>query len=123
MRKENSKAIILFLAGVICFLVVFILLQSVSNSRSDTHQDNFETVETADISNRQNIGDTKTENRVVVYITGAVVSPGVYELSPDSRLCDAVSIAGGFSDNADKNSVNLALPLKDGEHLHVHERN
>lgn len=54
-----------------------------------------------------------------VHICGAVNEPGVYELSPDSRLFEAVAMAGGFADNADTELVNLALPVIDGSRIQI----
>ena len=55
----------------------------------------------------------------VLYITGAVVSPGVYRLPPDIRVHHLVDAAGGLLPNADPVQVNLAAPLADGVHVHV----
>ncbi len=55
----------------------------------------------------------------VLYITGAVASPGVYRLPPDSRVHHLVDAAGGLLPNADPVQVNLAAPLSDGVHVHV----
>ena len=52
-----------------------------------------------------------------VQVVGAVVNPGVYELPPDSRVMDAVALAGGLTDKADPASVNLARVIQDGEQL------
>jgi competence protein ComEA len=54
-----------------------------------------------------------------VQVVGAVVNPGVYELPPDSRVMDAVALAGGLTDKADPASVNLARVVQDGEQLVV----
>ncbi len=54
-----------------------------------------------------------------VYVTGAVKSPGVYKLSEDSRIFQAIDAAGGFTSRADDTSLNLAEPLADGVHVHV----
>ncbi|MCL2497879.1 MAG: SLBB domain-containing protein, partial [Symbiobacteriaceae bacterium] len=51
---------------------------------------------------------------IVIYLVGAVRQPGVYTLPPTARLVDAIQLAGGFSDDADQEGVNLAMPLKDG---------
>lgn len=55
----------------------------------------------------------------VVYVTGAVMSPGVYEVPENSRVNDAVKRAGGFSIHADPEGINLAARLTDGAHLRV----
>lgn len=54
---------------------------------------------------------------IVVYVCGAVVKAGVYELPADSRVNDAVLAAGGFADNADETYVNLAAPVSDGTQI------
>ena len=54
-----------------------------------------------------------------IHIAGAVVRPGVYELEDGSRVADAVEAAGGFVAEADKNALNLAEFLEDGERLDI----
>lgn len=54
-----------------------------------------------------------------VYISGEVARPDVYELPSGAILLDAVNAAGGFSEEANREIVNLALPLSDGMHVHV----
>jgi competence protein ComEA len=56
---------------------------------------------------------------LLVHVLGAVASPGVYELDEGARVVDAVAAAGGFGEQADQGSVNLARPLVDGEQLRV----
>ncbi len=63
--------------------------------------------------------DNELPDSVVVYVCGAVVNPGVYELSEGSRIDDAVMAAGGFSEDADRTYVNLAARLSDGSKLQI----
>ncbi len=63
--------------------------------------------------------DNEPPENVVVYVCGAVVNPGVYELSEGSRIDDAVTAAGGFSEDADRTYVNLAARLSDGSKLQI----
>jgi competence protein ComEA len=56
---------------------------------------------------------------VIVYISGAVGVPDVYELPSDARIKDLVLAAGGLTSDADPGRINLAEPLKDSEHVHV----
>lgn len=57
---------------------------------------------------------------IFVHIDGAVVAPGVYELTgPLPRVNDAVIAAGGLAEDADTSALNLAAVLSDGEKIHV----
>ncbi len=63
---------------------------------------------------------SQTEStKIVVDIKGAVKNEGVYELSAGSRVTDVVKLAGGFTDEADKKSVNLAEKLSDEAVIYV----
>jgi len=54
-----------------------------------------------------------------VHICGEVKSPGVYELSEGSRVFEAVEAAGGFTDEAEENLLNLAEKIADGMKIEV----
>lgn len=56
---------------------------------------------------------------VVVHVSGAVVSSGVYELPEGSRVSDAIDAAGGMADDASGDALNLARILNDGEQVIV----
>lgn len=62
---------------------------------------------------------TPTPAPIKVYVTGAVVAPGVYTLLPGSRVEDAVEAAGGFMPDAASEQINLASLLWDGAQIHV----
>lgn len=61
--------------------------------------------------------------KVVVDVEGAVINPGVYNLTPKSRVVDALAAAGGMSDEADRpyveKNINLAQKVSDGLKIYV----
>lgn len=57
-----------------------------------------------------------------VHIAGAVNRPGLYRLPPGSRVDDAIRAAGGPTEEADLNSLNLATKVKDGDKVLVPKR-
>lgn len=60
-----------------------------------------------------------TGDRIVVDISGAVVEPGVYDLPANSRVRDAVLVAGGLTDEADRARINMAAKISDGQKIYV----
>ncbi len=56
---------------------------------------------------------------IIVHVSGAVADPGVVTLLTGARVFEAVSDAGGATDDADLERVNLAALVADGEHVHV----
>lgn len=56
---------------------------------------------------------------IVVDIKGAVHKEGVYKLAKGSRITDLIELAGGLTDQADKNAINLAEKLSDEKVIYV----
>jgi len=57
--------------------------------------------------------------RILVYVAGEVVTPGVYALTPGARAQAALARAGGPKSDADLIAVNLAAPVDDGAEIAV----
>ena len=66
--------------------------------------------------------ENSEKSGVYVYICGEVAAPGVYELSKDSRIYEAVDAAGGFTENAARESVNLASKVSDGMQITIYNK-
>jgi competence protein ComEA len=57
---------------------------------------------------------------VLVFVSGAVEHPGLYELSPDARVADALAAAGGITTLADPGHLpNMAERVHDGRQINV----
>ena len=56
---------------------------------------------------------------IAVHVCGAIKQPGVYFLEEGARIVDAISEAGGFSEEADQEYVNQALVLQDGMKIDI----
>jgi competence protein ComEA len=57
---------------------------------------------------------------VLVFVSGAVAHPGLYELSPAARVADAIAAAGGVTTLADPGHLpNMAQRVNDGRQINV----
>jgi competence protein ComEA len=56
---------------------------------------------------------------MVVDVAGAVRRPGLVRLAKGARVSDAVARAGGLTRGAERDAVNLAAPVSDGQQVLV----
>ena len=59
---------------------------------------------------------------IKVYVTGAVVMPGVYSLRDGARLHELVEAASGARADADLDAINLAARIRDEDHWRIPAR-
>lgn len=62
---------------------------------------------------------TATPAPIIVFVSGAVVRPGIYGLAAEARVADAIAAAGGVTSEANGAVVNQAERLWDGAQVHV----
>ncbi|MFP3905010.1 MAG: helix-hairpin-helix domain-containing protein, partial [Armatimonadota bacterium] len=60
--------------------------------------------------------------QILVQIAGEVHHPGVYRLAGKSRVMDAIAAAGGLTENADTESLNLVARVTDGQKLTIESK-
>ena len=63
--------------------------------------------------------ESTTEISIYVYVCGHVNQPGVYQLSANSRICDAITLAGGITEDGNGEVLNQAEHMTDGQTLYV----
>lgn len=102
----------LAVAAVVLAAVAWTLLASPSSSVGGVD---------AAVLPRASVASTTSavSERSLVYVTGAVASPGVYRLRPGARVADVLDAAGGPLPDADVVRLNLAAVVADGERVYV----
>lgn len=106
MAQLNKKIIAVAVAVVFCVLAGFWPQQREENIL-ELEQQAMQTEEAA------------AEAKITVYVSGAVAKPGLHEIAPGSRAVDAIEAAGGMTEEANKDRVNLAKICKDGMQVNV----
>jgi len=59
---------------------------------------------------------------VYVHIAGAVTAPGVYTLADGARIFEAIAAAGGTTEDANTDELNLVAKVADGQKLVIPAR-
>lgn len=62
---------------------------------------------------------TQSGGKIFIDIAGEVKNPGVYEVTSDSRIFEAIEKAGGLTEKADTTNVNQAETVKDGQKISI----
>ncbi|MCW5941668.1 MAG: SLBB domain-containing protein [Fimbriimonadaceae bacterium] len=76
---------------------------------------------TARFLDMSDVESSKSPGKAMVYVTGAVKNPGLYEIPLGARAIEAIAAAGGATEKADLERVNLAQRMPDGAHVAVPE--
>lgn len=119
------KKFVVFALVIIILIVGFIIM----NNSNDIVEASSESSTVKKSSNdgvtpkRKETKDTKDEvTRIKVDIKGSVVSPDVYEVDSNSRVIDIINIAGGVTEDADTDSINLSKKVSDEDVIIIYSR-
>ena len=119
-KKEILKKIWI-IAIFIIGIIIFIIYQNKNNKMEDfdeiEFEENFIEIEKDNIDERN--AETEIKEKIKIYIIGEVNNPGVKELDVGARIEDAINSAGGITEYANLNQVNLAYSLEDGEKIYI----
>ena len=63
--------------------------------------------------------DETYTGRVRVTLSGAVAKPGEYTVDNGARICDVIYGAGGVTEDAELNEINLDAIVMDGTKIHI----
>lgn len=105
MAQLNKKIMAIAVAVVLCLLAAF----WPHEREADVLKIEQQAVDTA----------SEEEAKITVYVSGAVANPGLHEIAPGSRAVEAIAAAGGMTEEANKDKVNLAKICKDGMQVNV----
>lgn len=123
-EKSESKGkpkvqFIIGIAIVVLAIIVFILWNLFSSSSGEFQVGEKDNSKQA---NEQTNANKQEEASIYVHISGCVNKPGLYELSAKARVAEAIEKAGGASDEANLDALNLAEKLQDGQHIVVESK-
>ncbi len=115
--SEVSLPVVVGVAVVAVAVAVVVVYSAVTVANSQAFEITHAQDETT--AEQEPVSSPAEDAGVYVHVAGCVVSPGVYEVPANSRVSDAVDAAGGFTDDADASSLNLARVVADGEQIVV----
>ena len=92
--------------------------ENVANSTSIEEQEGANLNEENSIKIREST-NLNGNKKIIVHISGEVISPGVISLEEGARIIDAINMADGVTEEADLSKVNLAYVLEDAQKIYI----
>jgi len=111
---KRNKLICIFISIIILSAVGYIILYINEEKNKITFETPVEVIEKKE--------EIVVKNRIFVDIGGEVLYPGLYELDEGSRIYDVITLAGGVTEEASLDDVNLAYILSDGIKVTIPKR-
>lgn len=92
------------------------------NDKSDNKSKKSSDLDSMDTQNANDgteldVNDKKS--RIIVYVCGAVTQAGVYDVKNGARVIDAIYKAGGMTEDAASEYINLASTVEDGQKIYI----
>lgn len=78
-----------------------------------------ESVDLPSVTHESNVMVEETSEEIFVYVNGAVKNPGVYCVNRNTRIYQVIDMAGGMTGKAQKDCLNLAEKVQDGQEIKV----
>jgi competence protein ComEA len=110
-KQRIAQIIFLSIAGIIAFVVIYVILKRPEPAPPPLVI-TLQPRPTAE-------PPTPTPATINVYVSGAVKKPDVYALPLNAIVKDAIAAAGGPTDEADLDRINLATRLSDQMQVYV----
>ena len=114
--NKKQKILLIIIISIITLGIIYYSQIVKTSEEFDIDEQNLEIVE--------NKTEEKTEDidqvaKIIVHVSGAVKQEGIVELEENSRVADAIELAGGVREDAYMKDVNLAELLEDGMKIYI----
>lgn len=88
-------------------------------------EDNVETIENTNLMANMDEEEKEEEPEQLVFhvdVKGAVEAPGVYEVNEGAIISDVITLAGGFTEDAVQDTINLSKKVSDEMVIYVYTK-
>lgn len=115
---RNRKQIIIIFISIIILATITSTIIYYTNDKKKIESNNTKLLVKKDtkpdkVQENKEAPNTREEQLYTVDIKGCVNSPGIYQMSPSSRIIDVIEKAGGLTENANTTVINLSKKIKD----------
>ena len=116
---HNIKSKIVIAIAVI--IIIIGIIYQIKKSNEELEEINYQNLIVQNVQETEEIVEKNTAQKeyIKIHVTGQVKISGIIELESGSRISDAIEKAGGITEFANLDEVNLAYCLEDGQKLYI----
>ena len=116
-QKQSMK---LYVMGSLVFILLIVVAIIFLQYDQKEERQMFEDFSIEESDESLSVAEEETVEVIIkVDVKGAVVRPGLYMAKSDDRVLDLIEQAGSFTEDADRNGVNLAQRVEDQMVIYV----
>ncbi len=116
--NQNKKNYIKVLLVLLVFVVAGVIFSCSMKNKAKKAEEAVVLEEETTLAEAEST-ETESEEPLCVHVCGSVNQPGVYYLKQGARIHEAVELAGGLTEEADTEYVNLAKEAEDGVQIYI----
>lgn len=121
MEKFKNNKLIYLIICIITIIICLIIYIAKNNDNTYVIENNMINNNTNNFISEEE--KNEKEETVFIHIIGEVNNPGVVEVKKGSRIKDVIEQAGGLTENADIEKVNLVYEVSDGQKINIPNKN
>ncbi len=115
MKDQQKRTLLIIILYIVIFGIFIFIRNKGTNIKLDNQLALSQNVE--GFSEEETSVEDKKE--IFVHISGEVHYPGLIKLNRGQRLFEAIDIAGGMTELADINQINLSIILNDEDKIYI----
>ncbi|WP_054251986.1 helix-hairpin-helix domain-containing protein [Neofamilia massiliensis] len=120
MFKDKGKSLLIILFYLLLFLAFFLIKNKNQSESKLTNQLSLsQNLEENPIVEENNQSSESENEDIYIHISGNVNYPGLVKMKAGQRLFDAIELAGGMTEEADIDQINLSLILNDQDKIYI----
>lgn len=116
LSTKQKTAIIIAGVVVVCIFIFYMTTKTNNYNYSSINNVIEEDTKEEDTEEEEKVKEPK---EIAIHITGEVENEGIVRLKEGARMADAVEAAGGTTNEANLELINLAYLLKDGQKIYI----
>ena len=116
---SKNQLIIMLIAGGVIISVIAYYIYTITYKEDNEQVNQISEINIANEEEKEEKSQNENQEEIVVHIAGEVKNPGIIRTKEGARIADIIEKAGGITQKANINDINLAYIIEDGQKITI----